>query len=214
MAVKTPRRRTSRETGSQPAPASTRSTRAQATRQSVLDAALEVFCEQTYGSARIEQIAERAGVAVGSIYKYFSGKQALVNEVFRHCKQLTRGYSYAHTTGMTARQRFDAWADQLLRFAHDHPLAYEFLETHHHAAYLDAESRDAGDPMDALAVRLMREGQKEGAIRSGDAEQLTAMVIGVFLGHTRELRARRLPMDDPKAFEFARVCAWDLLRAR
>lgn len=191
----------------------TRSDRAASTRQSVLDAALEVFCEQTFGGARIEQIAERAGVAVGSIYKYFPGKQALVNEVFRYWKLKTREYSYAHAAGMTAKERFDAWADQLMRFAHDHPLAYEFLETHHHAAYLDEESRVAGDPMDRLALRLIQQGQKEGAIRSGDAAQLVAMVIGVFLGHVRELRARKMTAGDPAMFNFARICAWDLLRA-
>ena len=188
--------------------------RAEGTRQAVLDAALGVFCEQTYGGARIEQIAERAGVAVGSIYKYFPGKQALVNEVFRHWKRKTREYSFPHKAGTPAKELFDAWADQVMRFAHDHPLAHEFLQTHHHAGYLDDESRAVGDPMDQLSMRLITEGQKQGAIRAGDPALLEAMVVGVFWGHTRELRSRGKPIDDPATLEFARLCAWDLLRAR
>ena len=185
--------------------------RLEATRRTILQAALEVFCEQTYGGARIEQIAERAGVATGTIYKHFPSKHALVNEVYRHWKARTREYSYAHHPGMTARERFSAWVEQVCRFSEEHPLAHEFLMTHFHAPYLDAESLAAGDPMDQLAVRLMSQGQAEGAIRPGDPELLMLMVVGLFAGVAREMRTRGLALaGDVRAF--VEECAWDLLR--
>ena len=180
--------------------------RAGTTRQAVLEAALEVFCEQTYGGARIEQIAQRAGVAPGTIYKHFPGKQALANEVFRSCKLKTREYSFSRTPGMTARERFHEWFVQYNRFAGDHPLAHEFLQTHHHAPYLDAESLAVGDPMDQLALRTMREGQKEGALRNGDPELLVAMVLGLLLGLERELRGRNVRIH-AVALAFGEECA-------
>ena len=187
--------------------------RAGATRQRVLDAALEVFCEQTYGGARIEHIAERAGVAMGTIYKYFDGKQALVNEVFRYWKQKTREYSYPHRPGTSARERYHGWFEQVCRFAIDHPLAYEFLITHHHGPYLDAESRAIADPMDQLSIRNIEDGQAEGAVRDGDPALLSAMLVGILQGLTREARARGGTLD-AHMLALAEECGWDLLRAR
>ena len=53
----------------------------------VLDAALAVFTERTYGGAAVPQVAARAGVGVGTIYRSFAGKEELVNAVYRRAKQ-------------------------------------------------------------------------------------------------------------------------------
>ncbi|MBW0103168.1 TetR/AcrR family transcriptional regulator [Pseudonocardia sp. KRD291] len=47
------------------------------TREAVLSAARSVFAERGYGSASVEEIAREAGVAIGSVYAHFGGKQAL-----------------------------------------------------------------------------------------------------------------------------------------
>lgn len=47
------------------------------TREAVLSAARTVFAERGYGSASVEEIAREAGVAIGSVYAHFGGKQAL-----------------------------------------------------------------------------------------------------------------------------------------
>ena len=187
-----------------------REARADATRQAILDAALEVFCEQTYGGARIEQIAERAGVAMGTIYKHFPGKQALANAVFRFWKEKTREFSYPHPPGGSIRDRYRLWYQQVARFATEHPLAYEFLVTHHHGPYLDEESRAAGDPMDQLAVRTLREGQAEGVVRAGDPELLASIGVGVLYGLLRELKAKGRPFD-AEALALGEECGWALL---
>ncbi|MEZ5924092.1 MAG: TetR/AcrR family transcriptional regulator [Hyphomicrobiaceae bacterium] len=43
----------------------------------ILAAALTVFAKQGYEGARLDEIAERAGVAKGTLYLYFPGKQAI-----------------------------------------------------------------------------------------------------------------------------------------
>ncbi len=45
--------------------------------QEILDAALAVFSKSGYHEARIEDIAERAGVGKGTVYLYFPGKREL-----------------------------------------------------------------------------------------------------------------------------------------
>lgn len=53
--------------------------RKEARPQELLEAALEVFAEKGFNAARVEDIAERAGVSKGTVYLYFETKE----EVFR-----------------------------------------------------------------------------------------------------------------------------------
>lgn len=48
-------------------------------RQDILRAARAVFRERGYGKARMSDIAERAGVATGTVYLYFGSKEDLVS---------------------------------------------------------------------------------------------------------------------------------------
>ncbi|HEY7349454.1 MAG TPA: TetR family transcriptional regulator [Ktedonobacterales bacterium] len=50
---------------------------AAATRQALLDAALIVFSQKGYAAARLEEIAENAGVSRGAIYWHFGSKAEL-----------------------------------------------------------------------------------------------------------------------------------------
>lgn len=54
------------------------------TRQSILDAAYDLFLNQGYSATSMRQIAQKAGIALGGIYNHFSSKdeifQALVIE--------------------------------------------------------------------------------------------------------------------------------------
>ncbi|MCX7921450.1 MAG: TetR family transcriptional regulator [Clostridia bacterium] len=65
---------------------------AEITRRKILDAAMVVFNQYGYASARLEDIAAEAGVTRGAIYHYFEGKPevytALLNERFEGVNNL------------------------------------------------------------------------------------------------------------------------------
>ena len=49
-------------------------------RAALIEAAAEVFAEEGYSGARVQSIAERAGLTTGAIYNRFSGKSELLLE--------------------------------------------------------------------------------------------------------------------------------------
>lgn len=57
--------------------------RAAARPEELLDAALEVFAEQGFARARLEDVGRRAGVTKGTVYLYFDSKEALFRELVR-----------------------------------------------------------------------------------------------------------------------------------
>ena len=56
-------------------PTAPATTRRQATRERLLDAAFEVFAEQGVHASTVEQIAERAGFTRGAFYSNFTTKE-------------------------------------------------------------------------------------------------------------------------------------------
>lgn len=49
----------------------------------ILDAAFDVFARDGFAAARVDEIAERAGVSKGTVYLYFATKEALFEGVVR-----------------------------------------------------------------------------------------------------------------------------------
>src|SRR5678816_3665327 len=56
-------------------------------RRRILDAALGVFAAKGYHGTSVPEVADAAGVGVGTLYRYFEDKNALVNELYRDAKQ-------------------------------------------------------------------------------------------------------------------------------
>ena len=53
-----------------------------ATRESLIDAALEVFLRKGYAAATLQDIAEEAGVTRGAVYWHFNGKEDFYRELY------------------------------------------------------------------------------------------------------------------------------------
>jgi AcrR family transcriptional regulator len=51
------------------------------TRQSILQAAYDLFLEQGYAATSMRQISEHSGLALGGIYNHFAGKEAIFAEL-------------------------------------------------------------------------------------------------------------------------------------
>lgn len=60
------------------------STRRQNTRRKLFEAAVTLIAEQGFSSTTVDEIAERAGVAKGTVYYNFASKTVLFEELLRH----------------------------------------------------------------------------------------------------------------------------------
>src|SRR5450759_2683698 len=58
-------------------------------RERILRAAVDVFAQNGYFNAKVSEVARSAGVADGTIYLYFDGKEDLLVTIFR---EHTRNY--------------------------------------------------------------------------------------------------------------------------
>ncbi|MGL5911032.1 MAG: TetR/AcrR family transcriptional regulator [Phycicoccus sp.] len=178
------------------------------TSTALLRAAVELFAERGYGETSVPELARRAGIAVGTVYRYVPSKQALVNLIYRHGKAgLAARLPLDDVVDEPWRARFDRWWNGLWAFGLEEPALFVFVETHHHDPYLDDESRAVAARLDSAAQEFVRAGQRAGAFRGGDPAHLVAMVMGCFVGLLRSGpldRVHRQPTAD---------AAWALLRS-
>ncbi len=167
--------------------------------EKVLTAAREAFSEGGESTA-LEEIARRAGVGIGTLYRHFPNRQALlealyVNEVEEVCR------SAAELEGSDPVEALNAWFERLMGYlATKQALAHELLN------YLDKDAAlfqlcrtslyDAGGP-------LLKHAQEAGVVRR-DVEfpEVMQMVVGI----------AKIPASDPSQVEHILRIALDGLR--
>jgi len=164
-------------------------------REAILDAALELFEERTYAGCAMPLVAEAAGVGAGTIYRYFTSKEALANALYQKWKTAMADSLFGEPAPVEPRAAFTELWGRLFVFASEHPRALAFLETHKHAPYLDQESAAAAAAVDARAAVFVERLQRSGAIRLAPAEELIALVFGAFIGLVKAIDAGALSSD-------------------
>ncbi|MGH9456296.1 MAG: TetR/AcrR family transcriptional regulator [Thermoanaerobaculia bacterium] len=71
-------------------------------RERILRAAVDVFARTGYFNARVSEVARAAGVADGTIYLYFEGKEDLLITIFREQSRIFLGALREELAGLTS----------------------------------------------------------------------------------------------------------------
>ncbi len=179
----------------------------------ILAAALDCFVERGFHGTSVPEVAQRAHIAAGTIYHYFDSKDALVNALFRKWKaEVATRVVAKFPGGAPVRQQFRVMWLEMFAFALAEPKAFAFLELHHHASYLDAESQAIDRGLKQFAEMMVQRAQSEGVIRAGPTVLLMELVFGAFIGVVRAHQDGRLELT-PEACALAEQACWDALAA-
>jgi TetR/AcrR family fatty acid metabolism transcriptional regulator len=167
-----------RQASTVPAPPET--ARGTTKRERILRAAIEVFAQNGYFNAKVSEIAKSAGVADGTIYLYFDGKEDLLITVFR---EHTRNYlqslekALAHVRRPEERIRI-AIRHHLETLGRDRPLAIVAqVELRHSLKFMSLLSQqEVADYLNMLR-KMIEHGQSDGSFRRTIHPQLVAKAV-------------------------------------
>lgn len=181
--------------------------------EAILAAALELFVERGFHGTSVPSVAERAGVAAGTIYHYFASKDALVNALFKRWKMdISARIVTDFPHDKPAREQFRTIWERMADFAIAHPAELAFLELHHHSSYLDEESQGIENRVIEFGIATVEQAQAAQALKSLPAGLLMELVNGAFLGVFRACVAGRLPLTRETLMQ-AEQCCWEAVRA-
>jgi AcrR family transcriptional regulator len=181
--------------------------------EAILAAALDLFVERGFHGTSVPAVAERAGVAAGTIYHYFEGKEALVNALYRRWKAEIAAHVLSDfPVERPTREQFRVVWERMTAFALAHPREVAFLELHHHGSYLDAASLALEHQLVEFGTEMVRRGQTAQALKPLDAALLMELVNGAFLGVFRAGIEGRVKLERA-VFADAETCCWEAIRA-
>jgi AcrR family transcriptional regulator len=169
--------------------------------EKVLAAAREAFAEGGESTA-LEEIARRAGVGIGTLYRHFPNRQALlealyVNEVEEVCRSATE------RDRSDPWEALNGWFERLIAYlATKRALAHELLN------YLDQDAalfQDCRASLFAAGEPLLKRAQEAGVVRPDvEFSDVMHMVIGI----------AKIPTSDPGQVDHILRIALDGLRFR
>jgi AcrR family transcriptional regulator len=116
---------------------------AQDKRSNILRAGLRLFDEQGFHGTSMSEIAEAAGVAAGTIYQYFDGKEDLVDQLYAeardeaHRSVLNMGFD----EDASVRERLRMTWEAVIRNYMECPRLYRFILQYESSAYLRRAQR-------------------------------------------------------------------------
>lgn len=159
-------------------------------RQEIFRAAPELVAAQGFHGAPMSMIAQKAGVAAGTIYCYFENKDVLITELFRDleeraCSVIMEGY----VPEQTIRDRFLHLGRALLRYFIANPLDFRYLEQFLNSPYGAVFRRDRimGNRESRDVFReLFEDGVSKQALKDIPLVVLFALTFGPLLALARD----------------------------
>src|SRR5204863_4051072 len=130
------------------------------TRQRLARAALEHFTTRGYETTTTAEIAKKAGVSEGAIYRHFTGKQQLLNDLYRaSARWATEVLQQAEAAGGTPRERLARLAQALVAGAGREAAVVRLFFLQRPGDPVDQGSRDAANQVHRRLGRPAPQGQ-------------------------------------------------------
>jgi TetR/AcrR family transcriptional regulator, repressor of fatR-cypB operon len=187
----------------------------EATRQRLLRAALDLYTTVGFRATTTPAIAARAGVAEGTIYRHFSGKEHLLNEVYRNAQRWGAGvvqepeqngdHSMPDRLGGIARRLLDAAARD--------PSLTRMLLRNRDEQHLDERSREASREFRVAVQEVVAGGETAGLVREGPPELWTDVWLALVAFAAERVGAREWESGSPQV-GLTLDAAWDAIAAR
>lgn len=152
-----------------------------ATRRQIIDAAVHLIADHGFAATSVDEIADAARVAKGSVYYNFGSKSELFAAILTEgITRLTVGLRAALDRD-PARPALEVLAEELLRQVHDHPAFAKVL-----TAEVFRTGRDWQDSIrlvhdEAMSVFTAAAAAAEPSIGGHDAELVGSAVFGATL---------------------------------
>jgi AcrR family transcriptional regulator len=139
-------------------------------------AALHLFAERGADATPMPMIAECAGVAVGSLYRYYTNKDELVARLYAdNYARLAQELDRAQTQASTARDKVAAMVRFICGFFDREWDLARFLLLEQHVRLKTYSG--AANPVDVV-YGVLAEGMRRGEVRRLDGVLATALVMG------------------------------------
>lgn len=185
-------------------------------RSAVIHAMLELVAEHGFHGTPMALVAERAGVAAGTIYRYFENKDALIRETFGFLEErLFAAVMLEYPGGRPVRDRFLHAGKTILRHLIASPRDFSFLEQFQNSPFGVDHRRDKmlGRGERNLILDLFEEGVRVEILKDLPLPILFNLAFGPLIQICRDAILGFVTLDDRLIDQSVEAC-WDAVKRR
>jgi AcrR family transcriptional regulator len=184
----------------------------------ILQAALELIAERGFHDAPMSEIAEKAHVAAGTIYRYFENKDVLINDLFQEIEdKLMEVLLDNYPLGEPVKEQFFHVFSELCRYLLTHPLHFRYMEQFFNSPYGISKRRDkiSGKATnyrkhDTLA-EIFKEGISQQILKDLPVVVLSSLAIGPMLYVIRDHTLGFVVLEESLIRQMTEAC-WDAIK--
>ncbi|MBC8205139.1 TetR/AcrR family transcriptional regulator [bacterium] len=148
-------------------------------RENIFSAALELFSRQGFYRTTVSQIAKRAGLSDGAIYRHFPGKYELAAEIYSEVMTgLIETFKSIRLSGADFTGKIEAVIELLFQTADEHPQKINFIFFLKHSEFLSSQQMRMIQQISEEIAAVIREGIDNDEIIPVDPRLGAAMIIG------------------------------------
>lgn len=186
-------------------------TKAQDKRADVLRAALTLISEQGFHGTPMSQIATQANVGMGTIYRYFAGKEDLINALYIEIKQkLAQQALHGDSDQLPLRERFLLLLRNMAMFFIDNPAELLFIEQYANSPLITSSTREEILQMYAQVHALFATASAERALKELPLDVISTLAYGATLALVKLKLAKRDAMSD-KELNDGIAAIWNII---
>ena len=181
-------------------------------RADILRATLELISEHGFHGTAMSEVASRAGVGAGTIYRYFESKEDLITRLYLEVKgEMLDAFLEGYAEDLPLRDRFRTLWFNMVTYFCDHPQQLAFLEQFTNSPFMTAAVKAAHIERYAPIVRLFEYAFREGVLKEMPLEMLGIFTINVASALAKLHASGELVLDDATK-ELAMGACWDALK--
>jgi AcrR family transcriptional regulator len=181
-------------------------------RSAILKATLELISEQGFHGTAMSEIADKAEVGAGTIYRYFEGKGDLITQLYLETKrEMGQALLVGYSEDLSPRERFRTLWLNMLHYYVDHPQETAFLEQFDNSPYLTQGVKEAFAEEYEPILRFFQYAVQEGVFKEMPLGMLGIFTVGVAV-HLAKLHASGELRLDEGTEELAMSACWDALK--
>ena len=135
-------------------------------RTAILKATLDLISERGFDNTPMSLIAKTAGVSTGIVYHYFTGKEELINELYREIKLDTiQAMLVDYSADIALKDQFLGIWYNYVRYSLNHPTTGLFLEQFENSPYIKHVEEEEFMQAVAPFFNLFQQGVEEGVFK-------------------------------------------------
>ncbi len=179
----------------------------------IFEAALKLVANKGLSGITMGDISREAGIATGTLYVYFTGKDELINALFEASRANSvqvafRGYELTTPFKLGFRT---VWMN-ILRYKLQHFEEVVFLEQCYHSPYITEGTREKARELAVPFFDLIERGQQEMLIKTADTGLLLTFMMGAINELVKQTHYSNETLSKKKIDLTFDLC-WDALKA-